>query len=548
MQFWKELKRRKILPILIAYLAACWAIIEFSALTFERFNIPDKTVDLVYLLAVIGLPFVIILPWFIFRKKEDATLDELAAETKASSGEEKKVMHNLPAQVTNFIGREKEMQTIKELIGKHRIVSLVAAGGCGKTRLACEVAAQLVPDYKDGIWLVDLAPIAAEDLVTKEITEVLRIQEEPNRDVTETLIDNIKDKNLLIILDNCEHLLKTCAEITGKLVQSVPELHVLATSREALNITGEKVWRIPSLSLLDPKTIIDIESAKSSEAVLLFADRAQMNNPEFELETANVSEVVTICNKLDGIPLALELVASRTRHMNTKMIREKISESFVTFKSSDPSTPTRHRTLLSTIDWSYNLLSEKEKSLFTRLAVFKGGFDLEAAEEICSDEKLPKESILDFLSSLVDRSMIYIKKDQEESYRYNRLEILRQFANQILKEKDEETELKNRHLQYFLALAEKAYQEQYEEQLELLNKLDVDDDNLVAALEWSKDNSPEVFSRLSGSLGWYWIIKSRYVLGRHYIDTALSKEINIPEVKARLLTGLGFISWLSRLD
>ena len=282
--------------------------------------------------------------------------------------------------------------------------------------------------------------------MAKEITEVLKIPEEPNRTIIDTLIDKIRDKNMLIILDNCEHLINSCAEITGKIIQSTQSLQILTTSREALNIKGEKVWRIPSLTLLDPRTIIDVESVKSSEAVLLFTDRAQLNNPEFELESENVNDVVTICNKLDGIPLALELVANRTRHMNPHLILERLADRFDLLSSSDPGTSKRQKTLHATIEWSYNLLSDNEKILFTRLAAFTGGFDLTAVEEVCADEQLPKKDILDLLSRLVDRSMVYIVQGTDQSMRYNSLETLRQFARQNLQSSKEVDLLRKRHL------------------------------------------------------------------------------------------------------
>ncbi|MCK4346157.1 MAG: AAA family ATPase [Bacteroidales bacterium] len=542
-QFWQELKRRKVLPFFIAYVAACFAIIEFFDITSDRFTIPDNTFNLLYIVAAIGLPVVIILSWFINRKKLATSTDESSSHEITTGKDEKKVQHNLPVQLTSFIGREKEAEEIRHLIGNHRIISLTGAGGCGKTRLACEVAAQLVQDYKDGVWFVDLAPITAEELVAKEITEALKIPEEPTRAIIDTLIDKIKDKNILIILDNCEHLIRTCAEIAGKLVQSVPGLKILVTSREALNIQGEKVWRIPSLTLLDPKTIIDVESAKSSEAVLLFSDRAQLSNPEFELESENVNEVVSICNKLDGIPLAVELVASRTRHMNTQMILERFTDRFDQLSSSDPGTSKRQQTLQATIEWSYNLLSDSEKILFARLAVFSGGFDIGAAEEVCSDDQLPKETILDVLSRLVDRSLVYTVKGADQSMRYNRLETLRQFAQQKFQSQKEEKAIRKRHLQYYLKMAEQAYEEQFESQLKWLNKLEQEHDNLIAALNWSYKNSPDEFILLSGYLSWFWRSHSHFLLGNDYLERALSQDIKKSEAYARALSGLGMIQW-----
>jgi len=542
-RFWKELRRRKVLPFLIGYVAACFAIIEFFLNASETFSLPEETIRLLYLLAAIGLPLVIILPWIINRKGSEQLADESTDKEAAPKEEVAPVQHNLPAQLTTFIGRQKEMQTIQEMISEHRLVTLTGAGGCGKTRLAIEVAAQLVPAFEDGVWFVDLAPISKEDRIIREISESLSITEVSDKPLMETLIETIKEQKLLIILDNCEHLIKTCAEVSGQLIQSTSHLKILATSRESMGITGEQVWRVPSLSLLDPKTIIDLESAKESEAVMLFDDRARLNNPEFELEVDNVTDVATICNKVDGIPLAVELVASRVRHMDPKMIMERFADRFEKVTSSDPRASKRQQTLQATIEWSYNLLSDSEKLLFVRLSVFSGGFDINAVEGVCSDDHLPKKIILDTLSKLVDRSLVYTIKATDQSTRYNCLETLKQFAYQVLSERKEHDLARKKHLQHFLALAEDAYQEQHEEQSKWLNILATDDNNLIAALEWSKVNSPKEFSLLSGSLSWLWKINSRIVLGKGYLESALSIENNKPEIRARVLNGLGYFMW-----
>ena len=357
-RFWQELRRRKVLPFLIGYVAACLAIIEFFDITQDNFSIPYNTLKLIYLLAAIGLPIVIILPWIINRRNLKTISAESVTKENVSQEEEKKSNNNLPVQLTNFIGRNKEMATVKSLIEEHRLVTLTGAGGCGKTRLACEVAAQLVTDFEDGVWFVDLAPVSNENRVAREISETLTITEVADKSLIDTIIERIKEQKLLIILDNCEHLIKTCAKISGQLIQSTSKLKILATSRESLGITGEQVWRVPSLTLLDPKVIIDLKSVKESEAVMLFNDRAKLNNPEFTLEVENVTEVVTICNKVDGIPLAVELVASRTRHMDPKTILERFADRLQRITTSDPRISKRQQTLKATIDWSYNLLSD----------------------------------------------------------------------------------------------------------------------------------------------------------------------------------------------
>ena len=541
--FWQELKRRKVIHFLIAYLAACFAVIEFVDITSGQFNIPGGTIRLLYLFAAIGLPFVIFLPWIINKKKQEIQEEETKTETKTSSKEDEKILHNLPVQLTSFIGREKEMPAVKKLIEEHRILTLTGAGGCGKTRLAIEVASQIIQDYKDGVWFVDLAPITSENLVAKEIIESLKIQEVPNQAIIDTLIEKIKNKTLLIILDNCEHVLKACSEITGKLIQSAPGLKIIVTSRESLYIKGEQVWRVPSLTLIDPKSLINVKQAQDSEAVMLFTDRARLNNPDFQLETTNVNEVVTICNKLDGIPLALELVASKTRHMNTQMILERFADRFDQLSSSDPGTSKRQQTLQATIEWSYNLLSVQEKVLFTRLAAFPGGFDITAAEEVCSDEQLPKETILEILSRLVDRSLVYTIESADQSMRYNRLETLRQFTHQMLQKRKESDLIRKKHLLYYLTIAEEAYEEQFESQLKWVNQLTAEQDNFLAALIWSSNNSTEEFSELAGRLSWFWVITSQYHICREYLEKAVSISTQDSESHARVLYGMCSVLW-----
>jgi len=544
-KFWQECRRRKVLPFLIGYIAACFAIIEFLTNTSERYSIPDTTIDLIYILAAAGLPIVIVLPWFLNRKNLDKESDKSIAETEESGDPAQPEKHNLPLQLTSFIGRKNEMQVVNDLINEHRLVTLTGAGGCGKTRLACEAATTMVQDFRDGVWFVDLAPLTNEDLVAKEITEVLKIPEAPNQPVIETLTEKIKDQNIMIVLDNCEHLVKGCGEVCAALLQSVSGLKVLATSREALNISGEKVWRLPSLTLLDPKMVIDMENAQRSEAVLLFADRAQLNNPEFELEPENVSEVVSICNKLDGIPLAVELVASRTRHLHPKKILERFEDRFDLLASPDPGISKRQQTLQATIEWSYNLLSDSERILFERISVFSGGFELEAAEEVCSDDQLQKESVLDVLSRLVDRSLVYTTKGRDQSMRYNRLETLRQFAQHKLISNKEEDEIRSRHLQYYLKVAKVAYEQQFEAQLKWAAWHDAEQDNVFAALNWAESNSPGRFAELAGFVYWIWRQRTDILVGKDYLEKAITKNIGNSEIYARAVYGLGLLNWLT---
>jgi len=468
--------------------------------------------------------------------------DRKEGEPNEDSG---RLMHNFPIQTTSFIGREEEIGIIVDLVEKHRIVSLTGTGGCGKTRLACEVVAKLAKDYPDGIWFVDMAPLESEQLAMKQLMTTLELTEAPGRDMMDIVVDSIREKNLLILLDNCEHLLGTCAEIATRLIRSALGLSLLVTSREAFNISGEKVWIIPTLSLADTANLNDIELAERSEAVRLFTDRAKLNNPGFELFEENASSVLALCQRVDGIPLAIELVASRTRHMDTMTMLDRMSDRFDRIPSLDPGIIERHRTIQATIDWSYNLLSEDERALFRRLSVFSGGFDLIAAEEVCADESLPGERILDLLSQLVEKSMIQTIYTPRRQMRYKLLEDLQRYGSNLLAEKGELEATRISHLVYFNSLAENAYKEQYEAQSEWADRLEKEKDNLLSALTWADCNSPEYYAELAGYLSWFWRLRSDISMGTFYLESALKKTIDLPEVHARVLLGLGLHTWMS---
>ena len=458
----------------------------------------------------------------------------------STSVKEKNQLFNFPVQVTSFIGRQKEMMVIKDLLKEHRLVSLVGAGGCGKTRLACEVLTHLETEYQDGIWFVDLASVETGELIAKEIIQTLNINESPGEDILETLVRKIREKNIFIVLDNCEHVAEACTKIVAKLSQSVPGITLLITSRVTLNIKGEKVWRIPSLSLVKPVRLMEVDQAKDSEAVLLFADRATLSEHKFRLAEENVYEVTTICNRLDGIPLALELVASRIRYMDPATMLERLSDRFSELSSTDPVVPERHKTLNATIDWSYNLLTDEERFLFKKLSVFSGGFALTAVEEVCWDRSIPGEYMLDLMSSLVDRSLVETSCHPGQSIRYYLLETLRQYASGLLQE-NEKYRLRRRHLMYFTAMAEKACEERLNAQAFWLGKLQLEHDNMIAALNWAEDHSTAQYAWLAGCLTWFWTRSGNYTLARQIFEKILSKGYAVKEAKARILAGYGWI-------
>jgi predicted ATPase/AraC-like DNA-binding protein len=476
------------------------------------------------------------------------TLGEEAEEeiTEAEKRDvNRRLLHNFPLETTSFIGREREIEEIVGFIQMHRIVSLIGSGGCGKTRLACEVAAQCVREYKDGLWFVDLSPVESEELVLKQLMTTLEIVEIPGRDMMEVLIERIRDKKLLILLDNCEHLVRVCAELTGKLVESVPDLSMFVTSREALNIKGERVWVVPPLTLIDPAAIMNIEHANSSESVRLFCDRSLLHNPNFKFGSENVSDVATICTKVDGIPLAIELVASRIRHMDPSTMLERLGDNFAELASPDPRTIERHKTLHATIEWSYNLLKEDEKILFRRLSVFTGGFDLTAVEEVCAYGSLPEEKILDLLSRLIDTCMIQTYYRKAGQMRYRMLETLRQFGSKLLIGYEEVYEISLKHLEYFTRIAEQAYDERMSSQARWVEKIRQEHNNMLAALGWAELHVPKLYVELAANLSWYWGRSNDYAMAMEILEKVLTLNIGDRGTKARLDCGYGSLLVMS---
>jgi non-specific serine/threonine protein kinase len=325
------------------------------------------------------------------------------------------------------------------------------------------------------------------------------------------------------------------------LLRSVKNLRILSTSREALNISGEVVWRIPSLSCPETDIETDIKKVQQYEAIRLFTDRAASGKPGFALNPQNVSPIVQICQRFEGIPLAIELAATRIRHMGPEIILERLKDQFRILYSSSRTAPARQQTLKAVIDWSYTLLSEQEQILFNRLSVFAGNFSLEAVEYICSDKELDKESILPFLSQLVDKSLVIADNQNDESVRYRCLMPLQQYGLQKLIERGEEEKTRQQHLSCYLKLAEKAYDEQFELQLKWMNKLELEHDNILSALYWADKHSIEGFVRLSGTLAWFWRGHTYIFIGKDYLERALLIDIGKTEPYARALIGLGMI-------
>jgi len=419
------------------------------------------------------------------------------------------IPNNLPVQLTSFVGREQEIAELKQSLTKTRLVTLTGSGGTGKTRLSLQVATETLDRFKDGVWFIELAPITDPTLVPNTVASILGVREEQGRPLMNTLMDWFSDRELLIILDNCEHLLDACARFTDAVLRGSHETRILASSREALGIAGETAYRVPSLLVPNPKEQLEIERLEKYESVQLFIERATQTLPTFKITNATSPAVTQICHRLDGIPLAIELAAARVKVLSVEQIAERLDDRFRLLTGGSRTALPRQQTLRALIDWSYQLLSEQERLLFRRLAVFVGGWTLEAAEAICGFGGIESVDILDLLTHLVDKSLVTVEHIGKES-RYRRLETIRQYAREKLFETEEAAQIRDRHLDYFRTLAERAEIEILNSnQVTWLKRLQDEFDNIRAALEWSQEKRVEDGLRL-GSAIWRFCLRYGY--------------------------------------
>ena len=450
--------------------------------------------------------------------------------------------NNLPVQLTSFIGREDEIKKVKELLNNTHLLTLTGPGGVGKTRLSLQVGADVIDDFANGVWFVELAPIIDPVLLPQEILRELGIKEEPKKTLEETLTGYLKDKEILIILDTCEHIIEACAMLTEKLLTKCPKLKIIATSREALKCTGEQIHSILSLKTPNLKEEISTEQLTQYESVRLFIERALTVNQKFRVTNENAPSLAGICSQLDGIPLAIELAAARVKVLTVEKIYERLNSRFSLLTGGRRTALPRQQTLKALIDWSYDLLSEQEKILWSRLSVFNDGWTLESAEEICSDDKVNKEEILDLLSLLVEKSIIIFDSEKE---RYRILESIRQYGEEKLKEVNEINKILSKHLYYFMELSESAEPKlKGKEAQEWLEKLETEHGNLQTAIEWSlKNGDIEEGSRLAGAMRNFWEIRGLYFTGRRLLKSILSKMQGISNSsRAKALNSVGVLA------
>jgi predicted ATPase/DNA-binding CsgD family transcriptional regulator len=426
---------------------------------------------------------------------------------------------NLPAPITSFIGRTTEVAAVEHSLAAARLVTLIGAGGVGKTRLALRVADAALAAYSDGVWLAELGPLADPALVPNVVAAALGVREQAGVPIAQTLKQTLHPRCLLLVLDNCEHLGQACAELAEALLGACPGLQILATSREPLGIAGEVAWRVPSLSVPDSRVRPSAEQLSAYAATCLFIERATAARPDFRVTDQNAPAIIEVCRRLDGIPLALELAATRVRLLSVEQLAARLHDRFQLLAGGRRTAPPRQQTLRATLDWSYALLQEPERRLFNRLAVFAGGWTVEAAEAICAGPELEPAAVLELLGRLVDQSLV-VAEEQAGRVRYWLLETMRQYAAEKLEAVGETVALRQRHRDWFLAEARRS-------PFELFDPLHVawlaeELDNLRAALRWSiQRGEVEAGLRLAQATSAFWHQRGAYSEGRMWLAELL---------------------------
>ena len=457
-------------------------------------------------------------------------------------------LNNLPIQPTPLLGREREVAEIADLLRRDdvRLLTLTGTGGTGKTRLALQTAAELIDEFEDGVFLVALAPISDSELVASTVAGALSVSESAGRALKEDLRDYLSTKELLLVLDNFEQVVDA-APLVGELLSGCPGLKVVVTSRTLLRIYGEHEYAVRPLELADPSHLPPIEELRKYEAIGLFTERARAAKADFSLTHENAPAVAEICVRLDGLPLAIELAAARIKLLSPQAMCSRLSNPLQFLTGGARDLPERQRTLRGAIAWSHALLSKDEQALFARLSVFSGGRALEAVEAICDAESDLLVDVLEGLSSLVDKSILRQEEGVEEEPRFVMLETIREYAQERLELSGEAVEIRRLHAEYYLALAEQGASElQGPEEATWLERLEIDHDNMRAALSWTLQwEEAELGMRLAGALWRFWDMRGYYGEGRRWLEEALAKDERASGARAKALEGVG---WLADLQ
>jgi predicted ATPase len=455
---------------------------------------------------------------------------------------------NIPVPLTSFVGREKELNEIARLLSSSRLLTLTGPGGVGKTRLAIQTAQSSGKKFRDGVFWVGLVGLSDANLIPQEIAESLNVREVPNEALIETLETHLESKEALLVIDNCEHLIRACAQYAEQLLSACPKLKILATSIEGLGIFNETSWQVPSLPLPEMQQL-SLAELQEFASIELFVQRASTAKNGFTLTDQNATSVAQICQRLDGIPLAIELAAARIKVLSAAEIAARLDDRFSLLTAGSRTAIPRHQTLRAAIDWSYDLLTEPERMLFRRLSVFAGGFTLEAAEAICSQGESKRTGVLDLLGRLVDKSLVIVETASPTGgTRFRLLETIRQYALEKLAEVGEAREIRDRHLDFFVDLAEQAEAHIFGgESAVWFKRLDHELDNVRAAIEWSTNSGKAVAAlQIVGALVYFWF--ARGLLASEWSDHA-QRALSRPEgmkrtlARAKALNGIGFMYW-----
>src|SRR5579875_249297 len=472
------------------------------------------------------------------RVSASSAKQRILSENLSSGSARRPIRGNLPAPPTSFVGRTREAAEATHLLTRHRLLTLTGVGGIGKTRLALSIADSLAERFPGGRWFVDLAGISAPAELLPALALALGLQPKSEQDLLSAIQVAFQEEPALLILDNCEHLLDACAPLAEQLLRTNPTLHVLATSREMLGISGETILPVMPLSLPEAYDALTPSQASQAEAVQLLLERIVAIRPSFALHEHNIQAIVRICRYLEGIPLALELAAARLTFIPAEqfaqMLEQELSARFQLLTTGKRAAAARHQTLRATLDWSYRLLSPAEQRLLRRLSLFAGGWTIEQAETICTDETLTAPEILDLLGKLVSKSLVLVGEETLPAplsdqgilctqARYRMLETIREYSREKLQESEEEQHFQDRYRNYFLQLAQQADAHlRGSQQLSWLARLDAEHDNLQAALRSSRQADLDVALRLTSSLAFYWMIRSQFLQGRKELDETLA--------------------------
>ena len=454
--------------------------------------------------------------------------------------------NNLPQQLTRFIGRQREIAAVRSLVSQSRLTTLCGAGGIGKTRLAIEAARHSWDEYADGVCLVEFASISDPQLIPQTVASVLGLREERGRSLTEAVAGYFKSRNLLLVLDNCEHVIGACAQLADALLRNCPNLRILATSRESLAISGETLFRVPPLSLPDSATQLDAASLGKLEAVELFVERVRAVKAAFVLNESNSGLVAKVCIHLEGIPLAIELAASRMKILSIEQIASRLGDRLKLLRGGSRTSLPRHQTLLAAIDWSYNLLSETEKTLFRRLSVFSGGWTLETAENVCVGESVNRDNLLELLSGLIDKSLVLLdERDGQQRYRF--MMTLLEYAQEQLLHSQEAAAMHRAHARFFNALVlEGESRSMSASENTWLDRIKLEYDNIRSVLNWTSKEEPEAGLRLATALLRFWHLNGYWEEGRRWLADMLERQPAATDgiVRAKAINRLAWIAVL----